>query len=79
MSRLKRDGTAERVSRDQILRHERGQGNIHFPVQLTTSTTGNLTRLINNLAICVTIHTYREAIINWSMVTCQGSTRSKLP
>ena len=31
MSRLTRDGTAETVSRDQILRRERGQGNIHFP------------------------------------------------
>ena len=31
MSRLTRDGIAETVSRDQILRHERGQGNIHFP------------------------------------------------
>ena len=32
MSRLTRDGTAEPVSRDQILRREqRGQGNIHFP------------------------------------------------
>ena len=31
MSRLTRDGTAEPASRDQILRHERGQGNIHFP------------------------------------------------
>ena len=30
MSKLTRDGTAEPVSRDQILRHERGQGNIHF-------------------------------------------------
>ena len=30
MSRLTRDGIAEPVSRDQILRHERGQGNIHF-------------------------------------------------
>ena len=30
MSRLTRDGTAEPVSRDQILRHERGQGNIYF-------------------------------------------------
>ena len=28
MSRLTRDGTAEPVSRDQILRHARGQGNI---------------------------------------------------
>ena len=31
ISRLTRDGTAEPVSRDQVLRHERGQGNIHFP------------------------------------------------
>ena len=31
MSRLTRDGTAEPVSRDHILRHARGQGNIHFP------------------------------------------------
>ena len=30
MSRLTRDRSAEPVSRDQILRHERGQGNIHF-------------------------------------------------
>ena len=31
MSRLTRDGTAEPVSRDQIRRHARGQGNIRFP------------------------------------------------
>ena len=31
MSRLTRDGTTEPVSRDQIFRHVRGQGNIHFP------------------------------------------------
>ena len=32
MSRLTRDGTPEEpVSRDQILRRERGQGNIRFP------------------------------------------------
>ena len=30
MSRLTRAGTAEPVSRGQILRHERGQGNIYF-------------------------------------------------
>ena len=30
MSRLTRDGTAEPVSRDQILRHARGQANINF-------------------------------------------------
>ena len=31
MSKLTRDGTAEPVSRDQILRRERGQRVIHFP------------------------------------------------
>ena len=31
MSKLTRDGTAEPVSRDQILRHAREQGKIHFP------------------------------------------------
>ena len=31
MNRLTRDGTAEPISRDQILRHARGQGDINFP------------------------------------------------
>ena len=31
MSRLTRDGMAEPVSRDQILRHARGHGNMYFP------------------------------------------------
>ena len=57
MSRLTRDGTAEPISRDQILRHARGQGNIIFPVQLTTSRIGNLTRLIHTLLYVMTIHT----------------------
>ena len=31
MSRLARNGTAEPISREQIIRRERGQRNIHFP------------------------------------------------
>ena len=31
MSKLTRDGTAEPVSRDQTVRHVRGQGNNNFP------------------------------------------------
>ena len=58
MSRLTRDGTAEPVSRDQILRHARGQRNIIFPVQLTTSRIGNLTRLLHTVLYVMTIHTY---------------------
>ena len=59
MSRLTRDATtAEPISRDQIIRHARGQGNIIFPVQLTTSRIGNLTRLIHTRLYVMTIHTY---------------------
>ena len=74
MSALTRDGTAEHVSQDQILRHERGQGKIHFPVQLTTSRIGNLTRLIHTLAICVTIHTYIHTYVHSTAV--RGEARS---
>ena len=30
-------------------------------------------------ALQTTMYSQREAYINWSMVTCQGSTRSELP
>ena len=43
MSALTRDATPEPVSRDQILRRERGQRNLCFPVQLTTIRIGNHT------------------------------------
>ena len=66
MRRLTRDGTAEPFSRNQILRHARGQGNIIFPVQLTTSRIGNLTWLIHTLLYVITIHKYIQ--LNWSMV-----------
>ena len=64
MSRLTRDGTAELVSRDQILRHARGQGNIIFPVQLTT-------RLIHICDDYTYIHTNihtSESIVNSTLV-----------
>ena len=50
MSRLTQDGTAEPVSRDQILRRERGQGNINFPCSADHNWISNLTRLIH---VCV--------------------------
>ena len=70
MSRLTRDGTAEPVSRDQILRHARGQGNIIFPVQLTTSRIGNLTRLIHTLLYVMTIHTYIHTYTSIGLKLC---------
>ena len=50
MSRLTRDGTAEPVSRDQILRREQGHGGIHFSCSADheESRIGNHARLIMN-------------------------------
>ena len=70
MSRLTRDGTAEPVSRDQILRHARGQGNTMFPVQITTSRIGNLTRLIHTLLYVMTIHTYIHTAVTRHRMNC---------
>ena len=59
MSKQTRDGTAEPVSRDQILRHARGQGNIIFLCSADhEQDIGNLTRLIHTLLYVMTIHAY---------------------
>ena len=58
MSRLTRDGTVD-PSRETKFSGTHGErGNIIFPVQLTTSRIGNLTRLIHTLLYVMTIHTY---------------------
>ena len=46
MSRLNRDRAAEHVSRDRIIRRERGHGNIHFPCSADHDQDDNLTQLI---------------------------------
>ena len=46
-----------RLARPNSQRRERGQGNLDFPVQLTTSRIGNHTRLIHTLLKVLTIHT----------------------
>ena len=58
MSRLTRDGTtAEPVSRDQILRRERGQGNINFPCSADHVVQDWRPYPFDSYsAICVTIH-----------------------
>ena len=62
MSEITRDGTAEPVMQDQILRCERGQGrNNIFLLHLTTMRIGNLTRLVQTLLKVLTIHTYTHA------------------
>ena len=44
-----------------------------FPIQLTTSRIGNLTRLIRNLAICVTIH----LLVSWARPTGPSSPKAR--
>ena len=53
-------------TRLQIIRRERGQGNINLPVQLTTSNIGNLTRLIYTLLYVMTIQTYIHPVDPYS-------------
>ena len=62
MSRLTRDGTAEPVSRDQTLRHARGQGNVHFPCSADHEQDWQPYPVDPYSAICddhTYIHTYR--------------------
>ena len=64
MSRLTRDATAKPVSqKTKFSGANRDREIFIFPVQLTTSRTGNLTRLILIISICVTIHTLVEKCI----------------
>ena len=60
MTGLARDGTAEPVSRDQILKHEQGQGKNILCVQVTTNRIGNTiyTRSIHTLQKVLAIHTF---------------------
>ena len=66
MSRLTRDGTAEPVSRDQILRHVRGQGKIPFPCSADHGQDWQPYPVDPYSAICddhTYIHTYIHCII----------------
>ena len=71
MSRLTRDGTLPKPSREtKFLGTNADRKIFMFPVQLTTSRTGNLTRLIHILAICVTIHSANPiSTVALSMIT----------
>ena len=65
MSRLRRDGTAEPVSRDQILRHAQGQGNIHSPCSVDHEQDWQPYQVDPYSDICddrTYIHTYRSRI-----------------
>ena len=62
MSRLTLDGTAELISRDQILRHARGQGNINFPCSADHDQDWQPYPLDSCSAICDD-HTYIHTVV----------------
>ena len=62
MSRLTRDGTAEPISGDQILRHARGQGDINFPCSADHEQDWQLYPVDPYSAICDD-HTYKHKYI----------------
>ena len=72
MRRLTRDGTAEPVSRDQILRHVlRGQGNIHFPCSADHEQDWRPYPVDPYSAIC-DYHTYIDTYMQLTLITMQG-------
>ena len=72
MSRLTRDGTVELVSRDQILRHVRGQGNIHFPCSADHEQDWQPYPVDPYFAICDD-HTYMHTYIHTSRLASLGA------
>ena len=66
MSRVARDGMAEPVSRDQILRRERGQGNVHFPCSADHEQDWQPYQVNLSLAICddlTYIHNWKKGLL----------------
>ena len=74
MSRLTRVGTAEPVSRDQILRHARRQGNINFPCSADHEQDWQPYPVDPYSAICDD-HTYIHAYIHSLMWVLNGKER----
>ena len=58
-----------RLNPSRETRHARGQGNIIFPVQLPTSSIGNLTGLIHTLLYVMTIHAYYTTVLDYRLHT----------
>ena len=75
MSRLTWDGTAKPVSRDQIIRRERGQGNTIFAGWLTASRIGNHTRLIHTLLFYYTSYFVTVGLSNTVQLRLYGKFR----
>ena len=69
MSKRARDGTAEPVSRDQILEHAQGQGSINFPCSADHEQDWQPYPVDRYSAICDD-HTYIHTLLTWWMGFC---------
>ena len=74
MSRLTRDGTAEPVSRDQILRHARGRGIINFPCSADHDQDWQPYPVDPYSAVCDD-HTYIHTYVPENLVSRDGFSR----
>ena len=72
MSRLTGDVTAEPVSRDQILRHARGQGNIHFPCSADHEQDWQPYPVDHTLLHVMTMHTYHTYSRNTNVLSIEN-------
>ena len=68
MSRLTRDGTAEPVSRGQILRHDRGQGHDNFPCSVDDEQDWQ-PYPVDPYSIICDDHIYINTYVAWSRVS----------
>ena len=76
MIRLTRDGTAEPVSRDQILRRERGQGNINFPRSADHVQDWEPYLLVHTLTVYMMCDQTYSNVLRFFPLTAGGSSRS---
>ena len=68
MSKLTRDGTAEPVSRDQILRREQGQRIIHFPC--STADHEQACPVVRAIHTNIVLHTHTAAVTHTYIYIC---------
>ena len=70
MGRLTRDGTTEPLSRDQILRRERGQGIINFPCSADREQDWQIYPI--DPSCCMCDQTYIHTYIQFLILACLG-------
>ena len=77
MSKLTRDGTAEPVSRDQILRHERGQEIAHFSCSADDVQDWQPCPVVRAIHTNIVLHTHTAVVTH--ICICEPCTNVHVP